>query len=125
FRLLDFSWVPPISRWYRQDDLLGQSTTFNLGPTTPLPGPYNLTVGIFPVENVFLKKWIAVLDPTLQVIVPANAWSQGSTIYFDQPNIAELIMPGTIGVSLGLFALTVLFDRRLTRGAGTFRRKKR
>jgi hypothetical protein len=127
FSLLDFSWVPPISQWDRQDDLLKQSTTFNLGPTTPLQGGglFNLTVGTFPVENVFLKKWIAVLDPSFQVIVPANAWSQGTNVYFDQPHIAELIMPVAMGVSLLILALALLFDRRLTMGVISSRRKKR
>ena len=127
FNLLDFSWVPPVSQWDRQDDLLKQSTTFSLGPTTPLRGGglFNLTVGIFPVENVFLKRWIAVFDPAFQVIVPANAWSQGTNVYFDQPHIAELIMPVTIGLSLFLLVLVLFFDRRLTRGAVFSRRKKR
>lgn len=127
FSLLDFSWVPPVSLWDRQDDLLKQATTFNLGPTTPLRagGLFNLTVGTFPVENVFLKRWTAVLDPSFQVIVPANAWAQGTTIYFDQPHIAELVMPVLIGVSLFILVLALLFDRRLTRSASSFRRKKR
>src|SRR6267143_510107 len=127
FSLLDFSWVPPISQWDRQDDLLKQSTTFNLGPATPLRagGLFNLTVGTFPVENVFLKKWTAVLDPSFQVTIPANAWSQGTNVYFDQPHIAELIMPVTIGVSLLILVLALLFDRRLTIGVVPSRRKKR
>lgn len=127
FNLLDLSWVPPVSQWDRQDDLLKQSTTFSLGPTTQLRGGglFNLTVGIFPVENVFLKRWIAVFDPAFQVIVPANAWSQGTNVYFDQPHIAELIMPVTIGLSLFLLVLVLFFDRRLTRGAVFSRRKKR
>jgi hypothetical protein len=127
FSFLDFSWVPPISRWDRQDNLLKQSTTFALAPTTPLlrGGLFNLTVGTFPVENVFLKKWIAVLDPSFQIVVPANAWSQGTTIYFDQPGVAELAMPIIAGVSLVAVALALVFDRRLTKDRGAFRRRKR
>lgn len=120
FRMLDFSWIPPIFAWTRQDDLLTQLTvwTFNLG------GPrFNLTYGTPTPEGTLLKTFTAVYNPSFQLTVPANAWSDGTVVSFDLPTPAELLMPLIAALSLlGLVTATIL-DRHLTRTAKSKRRR--
>jgi len=120
FRMLDFSWTPPIFAWTRQDDLLKQLTvwTFNIG------GPrFNLTYGTPTPEGTLLKTFTAVYNPSFQLTVPANSWSDGTAVSFDVPTPAELLMPLIAALSLlGLITATIL-DRRVTGSAKIKRRR--
>jgi len=128
FRFLDFTWVPSISTWSRQDDILKQSTQWDLSPSTTnlFQGgfPFNLTVGLTRRENTYLPIYEAIFDPSLQVTVSSNAWAGGTMIYFDLPSPLTALMT-TIAVSTLAIALVgFVMDRRLTRPIGA-RRKKR
>ncbi len=67
------------------------------------------------METTFLKFFVAVYSPTVQLTAPSRAWSEGSTIRFDIPNTAEIMMPliisATLVVSLGAY----LAERRFVR----------
>jgi hypothetical protein len=120
FWLLNFTWVPAVSTWTSQTDLLGQSTTW----TYSQPDfPYNLTLGVPSPEGTLLKSFIALYIPTLGVTVSSNAHITGNTISFDTPTSSENIMPVIAAASLAILIGATLFDRRVT---GSFRiRKKR
>lgn len=112
FRILDFSWVPAISTWQSQSDVLNQKTVW----TYSQPGPqYNLTFGRKSPEGPLLRTWTAVYNPSIQVTVFSNAYARGTMVVFDQPSPAEVTMPVIVGVSLVALAGTVFLDRRLNR----------
>ena len=121
FSLLDFSWVPPISRWNEQQNLLGQSTTWNYNVAFPR---FNLTYGPISPEQTLLTSFVAVYDPSLSLMISSDAFASGSTIQFDLPSPAEPIMPIAIVVSGLALLSTLLLDRRLTKPLMA-RRKKR
>jgi hypothetical protein len=121
FWLLNFTWVPAVSTWTSQTDLLGQSTTW----TYSQPDfPYNLTLGVPSPEGTLLKSFIALFIPSLNVTLPYNAQINGNTISFHVPASSELVMPVVAGTSLVVLVAATLFDRRIT-GRLQTRRKKR
>jgi hypothetical protein len=119
--LLDFSWVPPISTWNTQSNILEQSTTWTYNPAQP---EYNLTVGVPSPEGPVLKAFTAIYNPTLSVTVPSTARITGNTISFDTPTSSENIMPVVAGASLAILIGATLLDRRVT-GPLRIRKKKR
>jgi hypothetical protein len=121
FWLLDFTWVPAVSTWTSQPDILGQSTTWTLSQTAP---QYNLTMGVPSPEGTLLKSFIAIYNPSLSVTVPSNARINRNTISFDIPTSSELAMPVVAGVSLIVLVAATLFDGRITRTI-RIRKKKR
>jgi hypothetical protein len=121
FWLLDLSWVPPISTWTENNDVLKQITTWSLDP----PGPrYNLTIGRKSPEGPLIKIWTAVYNPSFKVSVPANALANGNTLSFDVPNPLETIMLALIVVSLTILIVSYASDKRLV-GAQRIRKKRR
>ncbi len=125
FNLLDFTWVPIVEVWGNSFDVFGSSSTWAYDPTASIrQAPYNLTVGLRPVEATFLQFRVAVYNPTLQLTAPARARADGSTVSFDIPTPAEQVMPliivSTLLVGLGSY----LFERKVTRGAAYKRRQR-
>jgi hypothetical protein len=122
FYLLDFSWVPAISTWGRQDDLIGQSTVWTYNPGSPR---FNLTFGPkSPEPPLLLKSFTAVYNPAFQLSVPANAWTVGTTVYFDLSTTSELVMPVIIFTLAVVLVAALFLDRNVSR-ARKFRAKKR
>jgi len=121
FSLLDFSWVPAVSTWGRQDDLLGQSTVWTYNPGSPR---FNLTFGPRSPEGPLLKAFTAVYNPAFQLNVAANSWSQGTTVYFDLSTPSELVMPVVILLLVVVLGFALFFDRSLSR-TRRFRAKRR
>jgi hypothetical protein len=120
FSLLDLSWIPPLSGWTQQTGPLDSSTVYTVRPDPP----YNLTIGLFSIENVFFPIYLAIVDPSLTLTVAAgNAVVQGTKLSFDLPAALEIITPILIIGLLATLAATLLLDRRLTKTQG--RRKKR
>jgi hypothetical protein len=121
FWLLDLTWIPPVSGWTENNDVLRQTTTWSVA----FPGPrYNLTLGRKSPEGPLIKTWIASYNPSFSVTVPANAWADGNTISFDVPTPIETVMPTLVTVSLVALILAALSDRALTSVQRT-RKKKR
>jgi len=121
FWLLDLTWIPPVSGWTKNNDVLKQTTTWSIA----FPGPrYNLTLGRKSPEGPLIKTWIATYDPSFAVTVPANAWVDGNTISFDIPTPIETVMPILATASLAALILTALLDGSLTR-VQRARKKKR
>jgi len=112
FSLLDFSWVPAVSTWSRQDDILGQSTVWRYNPDSPI---FNLTFGPKSPEGPLIRTFTAVYNPAFQLNVPANAWAVGTTVYFDLPTPSELLMPVIIVLSVVILAAALYFDRSLSK----------
>jgi hypothetical protein len=129
FRFLDLTWVPSISTWSRQDDILKQSTQWDLSPSTTnlFQGgfPFNLTVGLTRRENTYLPIYEAIFDPSLRVIVSSNAWADGTTIYFDLPSPLTTLMATITASTLAVALVGFVVDRRLTGPVGTRRKKRR
>jgi hypothetical protein len=128
FRALDFSWVPPVSKWTEQADTLRQSTTWKLNPTNSNifagGAPYNLTLGSAFREGILVPPiYVATLDPALEVTVPAIARAQGTVVQFDIPLVAEVAMPIIIGASLVAAVAGFFVDRRLTRPVRSRRKR--
>jgi len=117
--LLDFTWVSPLSGWTNNKDILGQTTSWTLNP----PDRYNLTLGPFSPEGVFLKAYEVVYHPQFQVTVRSLAVANGNAIRFDLPSESEIVMPALIIVAVILLVTTLLVDRSLTRQ--NVRRRKR
>ena len=128
FSLLDLTWVPSISRWSRQGDILKQSTQWDLSPNTTdlFQGgfPFNLTIGLTRRENTYLPIYEAVLDPSFRVTVSSNAWADGTMIHFDLPSPLTTLMATLTATTLILALVGFVADRRLTRSVGT-RQKRR
>jgi len=112
FKLLDFTWLPQVSTWTENQNLLGQSTSWTYDPTGPR---YNLTIGIPSPEGILIKSFIAVYNPSFSVTVPANAWISGNIVSFDVPTPAESLMPVISGIALAAAIVAVIVDWRLTR----------
>jgi hypothetical protein len=128
FRFLDFTWVPSISTWTRQDDILKQSTRWDLSPSTTnlFQGgfPFNLTVGLVKRENIYLPIYEAIFDPSLEVTISSNAWAIGTTVYFDLPSPLTTLMMAITASVLSIALVGLVIDRRLTRPM-VVRKKKR
>ena len=112
FLLLDFTWITPVSTWDIKDDVLGQSTTWSINPSNP---HYNLTLGIPSPEGPLLAAYTAIYSPSMSLTVPASAWADGNTVYFDTPTPAESIMPTIVAISIVIALATFLADRRIAR----------
>ena len=112
FHLLDFTWISPLSGWTTSRDVLGQTTSWRLNPSGDR---YNLTLGPFAPEGVFLKAYEVVYHPQFQVTVRSVAVNNGNAIHFDIASASELAMPALIIVSIVLLVTTLVVDRRLTR----------
>jgi len=121
FWLLDLTWVPPVSGWTENSNLLKQTTSWSID----FPGPrYNLTLGRKSPEGPLIKTYFATYNPSFSVTVPANAWVNGNTVSFDTPSLAETIMPATIATLIILLAGTFLFDRTLTTAQRSKKKKR-
>jgi hypothetical protein len=121
FDILDLSWVPPVSQWTSQNEPLGSSTVWSLGPVTP----YNVTIGLGKTpENTFVQRKVAVYDPSLELVAPPRAWAQGTTVFFDLPTLSELVMPTIVVVTLVAGIAGYFLDRRLTKRVTGARRKR-
>jgi hypothetical protein len=127
FRFLDFTWIPPVSQWSRQGDILKQSTKWDLNPSTSnlfQEGfPYNLTVGLAKRESTYTPVLVAIFDPSLEISVSANAWVSGTTVYFNLPSPLEAVMAIIVTSTLTIAMITFVFDRRITQRAD--KRRKR
>jgi len=113
FYLLDFTWVPAISTWSRQDDVIGQSTVWTYNPGSPR---FNLTFGpSSPEPPQLLKTFTAVYNPAFQLSVPSNAWAVGTTVYFDLSTPSELAMPVIIFSSAVVLGVALFLDRSVSK----------
>jgi len=119
FLLLDFTWIPAVSTWSGNQDILGQSTRWRFDLTAP---HYNLTLGIPSPEGPLLAEYTAIYNPSMSITIPANAWVKGNTVYFDTPAPAETIMPAIALTSLVVAIGTLILDRRI---ASPFRARKK
>jgi hypothetical protein len=121
FWLLDLTWVPPVSGWAENSNILKQTTSWSID----FPGPrYNLTLGRKSPEGPLIQTYFAVYNPSFSVTVPANAWVDGNTISFDTPTPVESTMPIIIATLLVALAGTFLFDRTLTKAQRTKKKKR-
>jgi hypothetical protein len=121
FWLLDLTWVPPVSGWAENSNILKQTTSWSID----FPGPrYNLTLGRKSPEGPLIQTYFAVYNPSFRVTVPANAWVDGNTISFDTPTPIESTMPVLIATLLVALAGTFVFDRTLTKGQRTKKKKR-
>ena len=113
FSLLDLRWISPVSNWaggYQQFD---PSTIWNFQPQAP---PFNVTVGVgLTTEGTYLKEYVALLDSSVEIIAPPGALTDGTTIQFDIPTIAETIAPIIIVASLAILVATLLLERRVSK----------
>jgi hypothetical protein len=119
FLLLDFTWIPEVSTWSGNQDVLGQSTKWRFDLIAP---HYNLTLGIPSPEGPLLAEYTAIYNPSMSITIPANAWVNGNTVYFDTPAPAETIMPAIALTSLLVAIGTLMLDRRI---ASPFRARKK
>jgi hypothetical protein len=118
--LLDFTWVPLLTDWNENQNIVDQSTTW----TYSLTGArYNLTLGTPSPEGTLLRAYEAVYNPSIQLTVPAGAWQTGKTVHFDIPSSIESLMPILTLLSLASLITTVVIDRRLQ--ARPVKRRKR
>jgi hypothetical protein len=111
FWLLDFTWVSPVSTWTSNNNILGQSSQWTLDPPNPR---YNLTLGVPSPEGPLIAKYVAIYSPSMSLTVPANAWINGNTLFFDTPTPVETVMPAIIVASLITMITTLFLNRRLT-----------
>ena len=118
FWLLDFTWIPSVSSWTENNQVLAQSTEWSFNPPSPR---YNLTLGLPTPEGPLLAKYVAIYQPSMEVTVPANAWVSGNTLYFDLPTPSEVAMGAIVAATLIIALGAFVTDRRLT---GTFRGRK-
>jgi len=119
FWLLDFTWIPRISTWTENNDVLAQTTSWSFNPPSPR---YNLTLGRPSPEGPLLAKYTAIYQPSIRVTVPSNAWMNGNVLYFDTPTSSEAAMPLIATTSLILGLATFVVDRRVR---GPFRARKK
>lgn len=119
FSLLDFTWVPPVSTWSRNNNILDQSTIWTIDPTTP---HYNLTLGVPSPEGPLLRKFTAIFSPSMSITVPANAWVDGNTVFFDTPTPTENVMFIIAATSLIIAVITFVADRKI---AAPFRTRRK
>ena len=121
FALLDFSWVPPVSGWTRQNDVLKQVTKWTMIPSSP---HYNLTLGKRSPEGILRGTLVATFDPSFDLSVAYNAWAQGSTIIFSLSSPLDAWMPLIISMPLAVWAVSFALERNLS-GKNFSKRKKR
>ncbi|TMI34532.1 hypothetical protein E6H27_01565 [Candidatus Bathyarchaeota archaeon] len=121
FALLDFSWVPQVAAWDRQNDVLKQTTKWTITPSSPR---YNLTLGKRSPEGILRGALVAVYDPSLELTVSHNAWAQGTQIVFSLPNPFDVWMPGIIAIPIVVWAVSFTLERNFT-GRAPSKRKKR
>ncbi len=110
FLLLDFTWIPQVSTWTSNNNILGQSTEWSFDPSLPR---YNLTLGVPSPEGPLLVEYTAIYSPSMSITIPANAWVNGNTVYFDTPAPAETIMPIVAAASLIIAIVALLLDRKI------------
>jgi hypothetical protein len=120
FLLLDFTWVPEISTWNSTNNILGQSAQWSFDPSAT---HYNLTLGVPSPEGPLLALYSALYNTSMSITIPANAWVNGNTVYFDTPTPIETAMPVIIVISLIIAVCTFIVDRRIAAPARA--RKKR
>ncbi len=114
FNLLDFSSVIQIARWDHSYEPFSSSSSWSFTPSTPgYVIPYNVTVGVQPVENTFLQFYTAYFIPTFQVIAPPRAWADGTVVFFNLPTTSDIVMPVIISISLVTGIASFFLDRRL------------
>lgn len=121
FHLLEFTWVPAVSTWTSQSNILGQSTTWALNPAQ---AQYNLTLGVPTPEGPIIRAYTAIYNTSLSVSVPSNARIEGNTVTYDTPTSSELAMPVFVAVSVVALIGTVILDRKIS-GRSRFAKKKR
>lgn len=129
FRLMDLTWVPPISSWNQTANLLGQTTRWDLNNQTASSlfqqgAPFNLTIGLAKRETTYTPIYQAILDPSLELRVQATSWAAGTTVYFDLPTWIDTVMAVIVIVTFASAIVTALVDRRLSRRAPTTKRRK-
>ena len=123
FSILDLNWISPVQNLPGGYQPFQPSTVWNLQPRRPV---YNVTVGIgLTSENTFLKRYVAYLDSSLEIIAPPRSQASGTMILFDIPTIAETIMPILILVSLVTAITTILLERRVTKSMRPVRGRRR
>ena len=126
FSLLDFSWVPKVSRWINTYKPLDTSSTWTLDPGRDRPGlPYNLTFGVKSPENTILFVKVAYYNLDLELTAPARAIANGSTITFNLATSTDFVMPTIIAATLVLAAGAFVAEKRLVRGIGGSRKRRR
>ena len=122
FSLLDFTWVLPLVGWAHHDEPLASASTWLL--PAYIVTPYNLTVGLLLRESTYIPVYEAVYDPSVQISAPARASAAGNVIVFNEPTLAETLMPLIVAASLVVGVTAFVADRRLTRPFRV-RKKKR
>ena len=121
FHLLEFTWVPTVSTWTSQPDILGQSTTWSLNPAQ---AQYNLTLGVPTPEGPIIRAYTAIYNTSLRVYVPSNARIDGNAVTYDTPTPGELAMQVIVAVSVVALIGTVILDRKIS-SRSRFGKKKR
>ncbi len=119
FSLLDFSWVPDISKWSNTYEPLDSSSRWSYSAT-----PYNLTVALLTPEGQLYRPVVAYYQSSLDLVAPARAWAQGSHLYFNVSTATDYAMPLIVSAALVTGIGSFAIDRRLT-GQMRIRRKKR
>jgi hypothetical protein len=121
FHLLEFTWVPSVSTWTSQPNILGQSTTWILNPAQ---AQYNLTLGVPTPEGPIIRAYTAIYNTSLSVSVPSNTRIDGNIVTYDTPTSSEIAMPALLAVSVVALIGTVILDRKIS-GRFRFAKKKR
>ena len=123
FSILDLSWTSHGVDRTGGYQPFNSSTIWNLQPRIT---PYNVTVELgLTTEQTFLKKYVAYLGSSLEIIAPPSAQADGTTILFDLPTIAETIAPIIIVISLITAIATFLLERRISKPIRLARGRKR
>jgi hypothetical protein len=123
FSLLDFHWISPVSNWASGYQPFSSSTIWNFQPLAP---PFNITIGVgLTTEGTFLKEYVALLDSSVEIIAPPGALTNGATIQFDIPTIAETIAPIIIVASFATLIAAFLLERRVSKPIRFARGRKR
>ena len=123
FSILDLSWTSHGVDRTGGYQPFNSSTIWNLQPRIT---PYNVTVGVgLTTEQTFLKKYVAYLGSSVEIIAPPSAQADGTTILFDLPTIAETIAPIIIVISLITAIATFLLERRISKPIRLARGRKR
>src|SRR5207237_2116444 len=94
FSLLDLSWIPSVSKLGGEYQPFQPSTIWNF---TPRQLPYNLTIALGPTpEGTFTKKYVAFLNPSVEIITPPLAPTHGHTKSFPRPKSSQNFKPCVI-----------------------------
>ena len=128
FSLLDLSWTSSVRNWAGGYQPFNSSTNWNLAPRLPR---YNVTVGTglevgtqTEGQGIFVKRYVALFDTTMEIIAPPRSEISGTTITFDIPTAAETIMPIIIVVSLLATVTTFMLERKVSKQTRWVRAKK-